>query len=275
MSSFAERSLAEHYRGKRIVITGASSGIGKDLALLFSAWGAHLALTARRRELLDEVKVEAETAEGCGEVLVTAADVRDSAAMQAMADDVLARWGHVDLVIGNAGIGGLNPATCFDLEIHRRTLEINCLGLANTLVPYIPSMLARREGHLVGVSSLAAFRGRPRAASYSSAKAQQGVFLESLRMDLRPHGIAVSAIHPGFVVTPMTEHTDFNMPFMVDVRKSSLLIARALKRRAPRYLYPWQMRWLVRAEGLLPCRVYDWLLPRVSGQREDLKPRTL
>ncbi len=268
-------SLAEHFRGKRIVITGASSGIGKDLALLLGSWGAHLALTARRRELLDGVKAEAEAAEGCGEVLVTAADVCDRAAMQAMAEDVLTRWGHVDLVIGNAGIGGLNPATCFDLELHQKTLEINCLGLANTLVPYIPSMLARRSGHLVGVSSLAAFRGRPRAASYSSAKAQQGVFLESLRMDLRPHGIAVTAIHPGFVVTPMTEHTEFNMPFMVDVRKSSLLIAKALKRRTPRYLYPWQMRWLVRAEGLLPCAVYDWLLPKVSGQRDDATPRTL
>lgn len=265
--------LAEYYRGRRVVITGASSGIGKDLALLLASWGAHLALTARRRELLEEVQTEAGKAGA--EVLVHAADVRDRGAMQAMADEVLARWGHVDLVIGNAGVGGLNPATCFDLEIHRSTIEINCLGLAHTLVPYLPSMLARKSGHLVGVSSLAAFRGRPRAASYSSAKAQQGVFLESLRMDLRPHGITVSAIHPGFVVTPMTDHTEFRMPFMVDVRESSLLIAKAIRAKKARYLYPWQMRWLVRAEGLLPCAVYDWLLPRASGMRDDVKPRTL
>jgi short-subunit dehydrogenase len=266
-------SLEEFYRGKHVVITGASSGIGKDLALLLAGWGSRLALSARRKELLDEVKVAAEKAGT--EALVYPVDVTDRAAMQAMADDVLGRWGHVDIVIGNAGIGGLNPADGFDLDIHKKTYDINCMGLAYTLMPYVPAMIARRSGHLVGVSSLAAFRGRPKAASYSSTKSAQGVFLESVRMDLRKYGIAVSAIHPGFVETPMTAHDEFLMPFKVDVRKSSLLIAKALKRRAARYLYPWPMRLLVVLEGLLPCTVYDWLLPRVSGQRENAKARTL
>ena len=192
-----------------------------------------------------------------------------------MAEDVLGRWGHVDIVIGNAGIGGLNPADGFDLDIHKKTYDINCMGLAYTLMPYVPAMIARRSGHLVGVSSLAAFRGRPKAASYSSSISAQGVFLESLRMDLRKYGIAVTAIHPGFVETPMTEHQEFLMPFMVGVRESSLLIARAVRKRKARYLYPWPMRLLVAVEGLLPCVLYDWLLPRVSGQRPDVKARTL
>jgi len=266
-------SLQDFYHGKNIVITGASSGIGKDLALVFAGWGARLALSARRKELLDEVGVAAEKAGG--EALVYPVDVTDRAAMQAMADDVLAKWGHVDIVIGNAGVGGLNPADRFDLDIHKRTYDINCMGLAYTLMPYIPSMIARKSGHLVGVSSLAAFRGRPNAASYSSAKSAQGVFLEAVRMDLRKHGIKVSAVHPGFVETPMTAHDEFNMPFKIGVRESSMLIARALKKAKPRFLYPWQMKWLVRFEGLLPCAAYDWLLPRVSGQRDDIRPRTL
>ncbi len=266
-------SLQEFYRGKHVVITGASSGIGKDLALVFAEWGAKLALSARRKELLEEVRAAAEKAGT--EALIYPVDVTDRAAMQAMADDVLAKWGHVDIVIGNAGIGGLNPADHFDLDIHKRTYDINCMGLAYTLMPYIPSMVARKQGHLVGVSSLAAFRGRPNAASYSSSKSAQGVFLEAVRMDLRKHGIKVSSVHPGFVETPMTAHDEFNMPFKIGVRESSMLIAKALKKGKPRLLYPWPMKWLVRFEGLLPCAVYDWLLPRVSGQREDIQARTL
>lgn len=266
-------SLQDFYRGKKVVITGASSGIGKDLALVLAGWGARLALSARRKELLDELKDSIEAAGA--EVLVYPVDVTDRAAMQAMATDVLAKWGSVDIVVGNAGVGGLNPGDKFDLDIHKRTYDINCMGLAYTLIPYIPSMIARRSGHLVGVSSLAAFRGRPNAASYSSAKSAQGVFLEALRMDLRKHGIKVSAIHPGFVETPMTAHDEFRMPFKIGVRESSMLIAKALKAGKPRYLYPWPMKWMVRFEGLLPCAVYDWLLPRVSGQRDDIQARTL
>jgi short-subunit dehydrogenase len=266
-------TLGSFFSGKNIVITGASSGIGKDLALVFAGFGARLALSARRKELLDEVKVAAQQAGT--EALVYPVDVTDRAAMQAMAEDVLAKWGHVDIVIGNAGVGGLNPSDKFDLDIHRRTYEINCMGLAYTLMPYIPSMIARRSGHLVGVSSLAAFRGRPNAASYSSAKSAQGVFLEAVRMDLRKYGIKVTAVHPGFVATPMTDHDEFNMPFKIGVRESSMLIANALKAQKPRFLYPWQMKWLVRFEGLLPCAAYDWLLPRVSGQKDDIQARTL
>lgn len=266
-------SLAKWYSGKRIVITGASSGIGRDLALLLGGFGAHLALNALRREPMEEV---AATLRGsAGDVLIYQADVSDRQAMEAMARDVLAHFGYVDIVIGNAGVGGLNPAERFDLDIHERTYAINCLGLAYTLIPYIPSMIARRDGILVGVSSLAGFRGLPKAASYSSSKAAQGVFLESLRVDLRPYGVAVCRIHPGFVKTPMTDHDEFRMPFMIGVRKSSWLIARAIRRRAPIYLYPWPMKVLTWVNRALPPWLYDRLVPALSGQRKDVRPRML
>lgn len=263
--------MRDFYAGKVVVITGASSGIGADLARLLASWGARLALVARRREKLEALRAECE--EAGAEALVFEADVADEATMLAMRDDVLAHFGHADIVIANAGVGGLNPAERFSLEVHRRVVETNCVGIANTLLPFVPSMLARGSGHLVGVSSLAAFRGLPKAASYSSTKAQQMVFLESLRVDLRPRGIAVSSIHPGFVETPMTDHDEFQMPFLVPVRKSSLLIAKAIRRRKAVYLYPWQMRWLTWLNRHLPRWLYDRLVPRLSGQKDEAEAR--
>ncbi len=180
-------------------------------------------------------------------------DVSDRQRMAEMAARVLDRWGHADIVIGNAGIGSLNPGDSFDLEIHARSIDVNLHGLANTVGPYIPSMVERRSGHLAAVSSLAAFRGLPSSASYSSTKAAQGKFMESLRVDLRKHGIAVTCLHPGFVETPMSEHGEFPLPFLMPVGKAALLMARALQRRRPIYLFPWQMRWLTYLNRLLPC----------------------
>jgi short-subunit dehydrogenase len=265
--------MKDYYRGKVVVITGASSGIGRDFALLISEWGAKVALVARRKELLEELRAECEGLGG--EARVFAGDVSDRVAMEAMRDEVHATWGHADIVIANAGVGGLNPADRFDLDIHRRTVEINLIGLANTLMPFVPRMLERKSGHLVGVSSLAGFRGLPNAASYSSTKASQGVFMESLRVDLRKHGIACTSIHPGFVETPMTDHDEFRMPFKIGVRESSILIARALKRKKRVYLYPWQMKILTWINRGLPGPIYDRLVPRLTGQRKDLKPRML
>jgi short-subunit dehydrogenase len=158
--------MSDFWRGKAVLITGASSGIGKDLALLLAGRGARLVLVARRAAVLEEVRQACEAAGA--EVLVAAADVADGVAMERVRNAALERFGFVDVVVANAGVGGLNPGDSFDLAIHKRFLDVNCLGLANTLIPFVPSMIARRAGHLVGVSSLAAFRGLPKAASYSS-----------------------------------------------------------------------------------------------------------
>ena len=263
--------MKSYYANKTVVLTGASSGMGKDLAVLLASWGANVALTARRKELLDEVRAACEDAGG--QAASFACDVTDAGAMTAMRDAVLERWGFADVVIANAGVGGLNPGDNFSLDIHRKVVEINCMGLANTLIPFVPSMVERKKGHLVGISSLAAFRGLPNAGSYSSSKAAQMVFLESLRVDLRKHGIAVSCIHPGFVESPMTDHTEFRMPFMVPTRKSSLLIAKAIMDGKASYLYPWPMRLITAVNRNLPRFVYDTLVPRLSGQKDDIAPR--
>ncbi|MBF0106596.1 MAG: SDR family NAD(P)-dependent oxidoreductase [Deltaproteobacteria bacterium] len=264
--------MKNFYHNKTILITGASSGIGKDLALFYSAFNTKLILLARREDLLKQIQDECQ--KNGSEVLIFAADVSDRKKMEAIASDVLNQWGFVDIVIANAGVGGLNPADHFSLDLNQKFVAINILGLAYTLVPFIDSMKQNKKGILVGISSLAAFRGLPKAASYSSSKAAQGVFLESLRVDLKKYGISVCSIHPGFIETPMTDHDEFKMPFMVPVRKSSILIAKAIKRKKAVYLYPWPMRILTYINKKLPVCVYDYLVPRLSGQKQNTDSRT-
>ena len=259
------------YQGKVVLLSGASSGIGEDLAELLASYGARLVLVARRAERLSAL------AERCrlagADVLVCAADVTDRDRMTEVAREAQSRFGFVDIAIANAGVGGLNPAPCFDVAMHEQTFAVNVLGMVYTLQPFIGPMVAARRGQLVGVSSLAAFRGLPNAASYASSKAAQARLLESWRVDLRPHGVAVTCIHPGFVRSPMTAHDEFTMPFMVETRRSSLAIARAIRRRQAVLLYPWPMRLLTLVNRLLPPWLFDRLMPRISGQRAEVRPR--
>ncbi len=263
--------MFQHYKGKKIIITGASAGMGKDLALYLSTFDVHLVLLARREDLLIELKERCE--KNGSKVEIYKADVANSLRMQEIADIILSKWDSVDIVIANAGIGGLNPADQFSLEINKKFIDVNLEGLANTLVPYIQSMIKNKAGQLVGISSLAAFRGLPGGASYSSTKAAQGVFLESLRVDLKKYGIAVSSIHPGFIETHMTNHEEFNMPFKIHVRESSILIAKALMKKKAVYMYPWQMRWVTYINKRLPIWLYDFLVPKISGQKDDIKAK--
>ena len=265
--------MESHFRGKAVLLTGASSGMGWDLALLLASYGAKLVLVARRAQKLEALA--AECTELGAEVLVCAGDVSDRERMAAVAAEAQERFGFIDIAIANAGVGGLNPAPRFDLEIHERTFAINVLGTANTLAPFIRAMVEAGKGQLIGISSLAAFRGLPNAGSYAPSKAAQARMLESWRVDLRPHGVAVSCIHPGFIVSPMTAHSEFQMPFMVPVRKSSILIARAIAKRRAVYLYPWPMRLLTLVNRLLPNWLFDRLMPRLSGQRDDIAPHIL
>lgn len=266
--------VKEHFAGKCVVITGASSGMGWDLALLLASYGAKLGLCARRLGKLEELKPACEEL-GSPDVQIFEADVVDREAMIAMRDALFAKWGFVDIVVANAGIGGLNPGPHFDMDLNERTMKVNFFGLANTLIPYVPSMIDKATGQLVTISSLSAFRGLPNAGSYCSAKAAQARLSESLRVDLRPKGIDVTCIHPGFIESPMTDHDEFTMPFMVPVRKSSELIAWAIARRKAVYLYPWQMRMLTYLNRMLPPFLFDRIVPAVSGQKKDLKPKSL
>lgn len=249
----------DFFNGKKVLITGASSGIGADLALYLASLKASLVLLARRKDKLEQIQKQAINL-GSPEVLIYEADVRDQKRLNNIAQEVLSKWGFVDIIVANAGLGGLNPAENFSLEIDEEIMGVNYHGMVNTLMPFVPSMIARRSGHLVGVSSLAAFRGLPGASSYSASKRAQAIFLESLRVDLRKYSIAVTSVHPGFVDSEMTRHDAFPMPFKISTRASSICIGNALAKKKPALLYPWPMALFVRINRLLPNFIYDRLL---------------
>ncbi|MCW8138627.1 MAG: SDR family NAD(P)-dependent oxidoreductase [Planctomycetota bacterium] len=230
----------------RIVITGATSGIGRELAVQYAAAGVVLGLTGRRQDRLDEA---AAACRARGAVVHTyAVDVVDRPAMATMARDFLAAAGGVDLVIANAGVGGpdkrsLDPG---DADPMARLFETNVVGVVNTLVPFVPAMKAQRAGHLVAVASIAGFRALPGHAAYCASKSAVRMLMDGLGMDLRRHGIVCTSVNPGFVESELTAKNDFSMPFFLTTEVACRKIRRALARKRRAYTFPWQMALLCR-----------------------------
>ena len=245
------------WKGRVILVTGASSGIGRALAVELGRRGARLGLTARRAEELLRVAEEAE--KGGGEALALPGDVRDPEAVAEAARRVRERWGRVDVLIANAGMSTTTAGTRLDAREATDVISINVLGVVNSVAAVLPDMLERREGHLVAISSLASFRGMPKSGAYSASKAAVSTFFESLRVDLRQSGVAVTVIHPGFIRTPMTAGRKKKLPFLLEPEDAACRIIRAVERRARTYAFPWQLASLVRVIRHIPGRLYDRL----------------
>ncbi|HYN28102.1 MAG TPA: SDR family oxidoreductase, partial [Burkholderiales bacterium] len=184
----------------KVVITGASSGIGKALAHQYAKRGATLALVARRGELLAQL---------AGSLAVRsypyAADVRHATALAAVAEDFIGRVGCPDVVIASAGVSaGTLTGNPQDNQVFEEILAINVTGMMLTFQPFIEPMKARKHGTLAGIASIAGFRGLPGAAAYSASKAAAISYLESLRVELTGSGVSVVTICPGYIATPLT-----------------------------------------------------------------------
>jgi short-subunit dehydrogenase len=197
------------------LITGASSGIGRGIAERLAERGVKVVLVARRKEMLDEVADRIGTRGGSA--ITVAADVADTASLVAKMTEIDDEVGGIDLVIANAALGVNVPGTRMTFDRIAPMLQINFVGAIATLTALLPKMVARRSGHLVGVSSIAAFRGLPTSSAYSATKAGLSTFLEGLRVDLRGSGVDVTTVHPGFVRTDMTAKNRFPMPFLLEL----------------------------------------------------------
>jgi short-subunit dehydrogenase len=247
------------------MITGASSGIGRGLAVQIGRRGAKLGLVARRVELIDEVVQEIEAAGG--EAVALPADVQDVDSISAAADKLRASLGPIDVLIANAGIGPTRDAADFSAEEVSDVLNVNVIGASNSVATVIPEMVARGSGQLVAISSLAAYRGLPRSAAYCASKAAVSAFFESLRLDLEPRGIDVTIIHPGFIKTPLTKGRDAQMPYLMELDDAVGKMVRAIEKRRKRYSFPWQLATIVRAGMLMPIWMYD-RISRANSFRE-------
>jgi len=247
------------------MITGASSGIGRGLAVELARHGATIGLVARRAEVLEEVIREIQSAGG--NAVALPGDVQDAASMLSAADKLSVDVGPIDILIANAGIGPTRDAAKIDAAEIANVINVNVIGAANSAAAVVPAMVKRGSGQLVIISSLAAYRGLPKSAAYCASKAAVSAFFESLRLDLGPKGIDVTIIHPGFIKTPLTAGRDAQMPFLMELDAAVRKMAWAIEKRRKRYSFPWQLATIVRAGMIMPIWMYDQIA-RANSFRE-------
>ncbi|HEU4479451.1 MAG TPA: SDR family NAD(P)-dependent oxidoreductase [Pyrinomonadaceae bacterium] len=250
------------WQDKTVMITGASSGIGRGLALELSRRGAKVGLIARRADALGELVREIEAANG--KAIALPADVMDADALRVAADRLRSTFGSIDVLVANAGIGETVDAAELKGSSVASVINVNVLGAANSVEVVVPEMVKRGSGQLVVISSLAAYRGLPKSAAYCASKAAVSAFFESLRLDLKPRGIDVTIIHPGFIKTPLTAGRDAQMPFLMELDDAVAKIVGAIEKRKKSYAFPWQLASIVRAGMLMPNFMYDWISRRNS-----------
>lgn len=248
----------------RIFITGASSGIGAEMAKIFAARGDTLGLVGRSEEKLAAVKAQLA---GTGHETY-AIDVTDREAVYAAARDFESK-GAVDTVIANAGISiGVKTEYAEDIDVLERVYRTNVFAMAYTFQPFIEPMRRRSRGHFVGTGSVAGIRGLPGSEAYCSSKAAVISYLESLRNDVRKYGIDVTTISPGFVRTPLTAKNPYKMPFILDADEFARRAVKAIDARISYRTIPWQMGIVAKLLRMLPNGVFD---RAVAGRGE--KPR--
>lgn len=248
---------------KKIVITGASSGIGEALALRYAGPDVTLGLVGRDVTRLEGVVIAAR-ARGA-KVEAMSMDVADRASMENWLLAFDNDFGGIDLLIANAGVGGgwgLEP-TAESLANARSMFATNIDGVLNTIDPVIPRMVARGKGQIAMMGSLAGFRGMPSAPAYAASKGFVKLYGEGLRGAFAPHGIQVSVICPGFVRSRITDQNNFKMPFFLEADEAADIIFKGLDKNKARIAFPWPMLFGVWFFAALPMCVSDWLAQRL------------
>jgi len=250
----------------RVVISGASSGLGLALAQHYLRRGAHVAACARRADLLQTLSEQFP-----GQVYCYPLDVRDGAALQTAAQDFITRAGVPDIVIANAGVSrGTLTEYAEDVATFQQVMDINVMGAVKTFQPFINAMRKAGHGTMVGIASVAGFRGLPGAAAYSASKAALISYLESLRVELRGSGVSVVTLCPGYIETPMTEINPYAMPFILPAATAARRIAGVIAARKSFAVVPWQMGLVGHVLKRLPNWLYDLLFSKAPH-----KPRGL
>ena len=223
---------------QRIFITGASSGIGEGLARAYAKPGAHVGIVARRGDLLSALAEDIEKAGARAHAY--AGDVVDTGFMATTARAFVQAAGGVDLVVANAGIGIKDRIKDGDAAEIAALMRVNVIGVTNTVVPFVPAMLAQKSGVLSAVASFAGHRAMPGRTAYCASKAAVISFMDGLRMDLFGSGVHAMSFCPGFVKTPLTT-TNKGMRFVIDVDEAVRIMIDAVASRTDTITFPWQM----------------------------------
>lgn len=252
--------------GRVCVITGASDGIGRALAIELGRRGNKLVLIARRKALLEEVAHQVGVYGG--QALTVCTDVRQHGDIEAAIRLGGDRFGPLDLVIANAALNRQEPPDQLSIDDLQAVIDVNLVAAIATLNCGLRVMLSQGHGHLVGIASVAGYRGLPRGAAYAASKAGLRSYMESLRLTYAQHGIRVTTISPGFVRTPMIEGATFPTPFCLEPDDAARRILLAIERERAEAVFPWQMALLVRLGAITPNWLYDRLLRRFASPRK-------
>ena len=246
-----------------VLLTGAARGIGRGTAFALAEKGCRLGLIDRDAVLLEGVASELR-AKGAA-VAHASADVTDRESLVEAVRSLEANVGPTGVLVACAGIGGLTKVPDLDLDGLKAMLAVNVVGVAHSIDAVLPGMIARGDGHLVGVSSVAGYRGLPWMASYSASKAALSAYLEALRPALKLRGITITTACPGFVRTSLTRDTPFRKPVkMMEPEQAGRQIARAALRRPRNCVFPMSTSIGMSFLRHLPDPVFDWMMDRAG-----------
>ena len=252
------------------LITGAGNGIGRALAKLLAQEGyAILGVDLREdwlRSLAEELQAQQKL------FAWSVADVTDPARLMQAVRDLEAKLGPTDLLVANAGIGTETGALNYSIENMNKVLSVNLLGVSNSIGAVLPGMLERKRGHLVAISSVASYRGLPRMLAYSASKAGVNAIMDGLRVELKPFGIHVTTICPGWIRTALTAHLEGRLDGLMDVEVAAQEIAWAIRQKRVFYTFPRRMRWSMRLLMLLPRSWQDRYVRSIMKRIKTKKP---
>jgi NAD(P)-dependent dehydrogenase (short-subunit alcohol dehydrogenase family) len=256
----------DRFTDRMVLITGAGSGIGRRLALTLAAEGARIAAVDLRSDLLAGL-----AAELAGKPHATAAaDVTDLPGLQAAVADLEGRLGPTDILIANAGIGRAMPAETFRAEDFTAQVNVNLIGVSNSVATVLGGMLRRGRGHLVAISSLASYCGLPLMAGYCASKAGVNALFDALRVELAPRGVDTTILCPGFIRTPLTEGLALPAGDMMPLEEAVRRMVEVIRRRRAFAAFPSASAWRVRLLRWLPRSWRDALVRRLLLR---LKPK--
>jgi NAD(P)-dependent dehydrogenase (short-subunit alcohol dehydrogenase family) len=245
-----------------IWITGASSGIGRALALRLADDGHHVAASARSADALTELGGRTQAASGA--IHPYPLDVTDRPAVAAAVAGIERDLGPIDIAVLAAGTHQPVSAEAFEADGLARLVAINLIGAGNCLEPLLRSMIARRRGRIALVSSVAGYRGLPTSAYYGATKAALINLAESLKFDLDRHGVTMQLIDPGFVRTPLTDKNEFAMPFLIEADAAAARIAKGLQSSRFEITFPRRFTYMLKLLRCLPYRLYFPLVARAT-----------
>jgi len=256
-----------NFDNKVVVLTGASSGIGYHLAKLLPKENCSLALVARRKDILDQLVSEIKNPN----IKINAyqCDVGKRAEVQDTFNEIKNDFGKIDIAFLNAGVSSRKDISNYSSDIADEILNTNTLSIVYFVEQLLPDFLKRKDGMIVGVSSLAESRGFPKSGFYNASKSAASLLLESLRIELKPYNVKVITVKPGFVRTPMTDKNKFHMPFLMDVEKAAKIILNGIKKEKKIIQFPIPTVIGAKVLKFMPDFLFDFLMSKQLPTRKS------